>query len=332
MADYGGVPQIDFSILGNLGGTYSDARRQAVRERTLADLGRGGGPMDYSSAAKALLAAGDTEGGLSLARLGEASIRDTRDFGFRQQESQRAQTNADRSFGLQKQQADESARGYDYREVDDGAGGKMLVRIEKATGKVSKPDIAGVSGAPANPYSMGGKMNEAQSKDALYSTRMLEAERVFNDPAVVSAGQSAREVAKSNLPGAGKYYNINTPEFQKFDQAKRNFINAVLRRESGAVINPDEFANGERQYFPRPGDSKEVLAQKKANRADAIRGIGMGAGPSFRPTSFVDSSGNIVERPQRAAPQGGGITKEQYDALPSGAPYTAPDGSQRVKK
>jgi hypothetical protein len=250
---------------------------------------------------------------------------------FRMEEAKRSQANANRSFGLLKQQADDAARGVDYREIDDGAGGKTLVRIEKSTGKASKVDVSGTSGAPANPFMTGGKMNEAQSKDALYASRMLNAEEVLRDPAIISAAQSAGERLKQELPGAGKYYNLNSVEYQKFDQAQRDFINATLRRESGAVISPDEFANARKQYFPAPGDSPQVLTQKAANRRTAIEGIGAGAGPGYRPNASFDESGNLVKRPKQPA-KGAAITKEQYDALPPGTPYTAPDGSQRVKQ
>ena len=50
------------------------------------------------------------------------------------------------------------------------------------------------------------------------------------------------------------------------DQAERNFCNATLRRESGAAIAASEFENCEVQYFPRAGDTQNVLAQKKENR------------------------------------------------------------------
>jgi hypothetical protein len=54
------------------------------------------------------------------------------------------------------------------------------------------------------------------------------------------------------------------------DQAERNFVNALLRKESGAAIGKEEFNSAEIQYFPRAGDTPEVIAQKKANRERAI--------------------------------------------------------------
>lgn len=65
------VPQIDFSPLGDLANVYRQARNQSVRDQVLGQLGQGSGPLDYGTAAKSLLAAGDTEGGLSLAKLAQ---------------------------------------------------------------------------------------------------------------------------------------------------------------------------------------------------------------------------------------------------------------------
>jgi hypothetical protein len=63
---------------------------------------------------------------------------------------------------------------------------------------------------------------------------------------------------------------VRSKEAQKQEQAERNFINAVLRRESGAAISPSEFENAAMQYFPRLGDSPETLAQKRQNRETVI--------------------------------------------------------------
>jgi hypothetical protein len=61
--------------------------------------------------------------------------------------------------------------------------------------------------------------------------------------------------------------------FQQADQARRQFVNAILRRESGAAIPPSELENYTRQYFPVPGDSEAVKAQKVEARKLAIAGL-----------------------------------------------------------
>lgn len=68
---------------------------------------------------------------------------------------------------------------------------------------------------------------------------------------------------------------------QRFDQAKRNFTNAILRRESGAAISPSEFDSADLQYFPQVGDGADVLAQKKQNRQTALAALKTEAGEAF---------------------------------------------------
>ena len=114
------VPQVDFSSLGQLPQVYNDARTKAVRERTLAELGNGTGPLNYEEASRKLLAAGDREGAMSLATLGQTIEqrqyqrgRDTTQDQFRREEAQRAQNNSDRGFGLQQSQFNELKRTHD---------------------------------------------------------------------------------------------------------------------------------------------------------------------------------------------------------------------------
>jgi hypothetical protein len=82
---------------------------------------------------------------------------------------------------------------------------------------------------------------------------------------------------------------LRTSEGQRYDQAKRDFINAILRQESGAVIGVDEFENAEKQYFPQPGDTADVIAQKRRNREAAIAGLKVASGPG---AEMVGGGGN----------------------------------------
>jgi hypothetical protein len=115
-------------------------------------------------------------------------------------------------------------------------------------------------------------LSEGQAKAVLFSSRMQAADRIM--------GELARKGASTTIPGATKNSAIgdvitavSSPEQQQLVQAKRDFVNAVLRRESGAVISPEEFANAERQYFPQIGDARPVIEQKAKNRRAAIEGM-----------------------------------------------------------
>lgn len=80
---------------------------------------------------------------------------------------------------------------------------------------------------------------------------------------------------------------IKLPEFSKpenlklLEQAQRNFINAVLRRESGAAISPEEFDSARIQYFVQPGDTQAVINQKKQNRNSVIQNLVSEAGGAY---------------------------------------------------
>jgi len=66
---------------------------------------------------------------------------------------------------------------------------------------------------------------------------------------------------------------------QEYDQAKQNFITAVLRKESGAAIGASEFKTEDEKYFPQAGDTAQVLKQKQDARELAIKAMGIQAGP-----------------------------------------------------
>ena len=115
-------------------------------------------------------------------------------------------------------------------------------------------------------------LTDAQAKAALFGTRMQEANSIFD---TLEKQGTTVSVPGSRAPlGIGAVINaLSSSDQQQLDQAKRDFINAVLRRESGAVISDSEFANAEKQYFPQIGDSSAVVAQKKRNREVAQRGV-----------------------------------------------------------
>lgn len=128
-----------------------------------------------------------------------------------------------------------------------------------------------VSGVRPSPKGM----NESQAKAAGFADRIAEASPMLDIPP-----PTVGSMILSDVPGGNFALN---PQQQKFFQAERNFINAVLRRESGAVISPDEFSNARKQYIPQPGDSDGVLEQKRRNRETVLRSLARDAGPSYQP-------------------------------------------------
>ncbi len=128
-------------------------------------------------------------------------------------------------------------------------------------------------------FSQGGSSQSIKSatvdenRNAGFFIRAQNSNDILSSLDVEGGSLSGR--AKERVPG-GNF--LQTAEYQKFEQARRDFVNAILRRESGAVISDDEFANADKQYFPQPGDSQEVIEQKRRNRDDAIQGLEIGSG------------------------------------------------------
>jgi hypothetical protein len=128
--------------------------------------------------------------------------------------------------------------------------------------------------------------NQNQGVAAGFADRMAASEQILSDPKIEAALTSVEEDLKRQAPFGMDNFLVSK-EYQMADQAKRDFINAILRRESGAVISPTEFANAEKQYFPRPGDSPEVILQKKRNRQIALEGVKRAAGPNYAAPALV---------------------------------------------
>lgn len=284
------VPQADFSTLGDLQRTYIAARREGDRDRVLAGIDPNN-PQSLATLGMKLMQAGDVRGAAVVAGLNN----DQRDFAFRQSEAQRAQQNADRQFGLQQQ----AAQNPNIQKDENG----NFVRINKDGTAAAVLPITGAQ-APNNPFAPGVKQTEGEANAGLYARRMFTAEPILRSEEQAATDLTQR--AKAGFPLIGNY--LVSDSYQKFDQARRDFINATLRRESGAVISPQEFDNAERQYFARPGDNQETLAQKQRNRQEAMSGIAGAAGKGFQPPHTFGPNGEIVptgtvRRGQQAAPK-----------------------------
>lgn len=125
---------------------------------------------------------------------------------------------------------------------------------------------------------LGGKPTSDQSKAALFAKRLEQANQDLARVEEAGFDRSSKAgVAQANIPGFLEGFKPQNAKLQ--DQAERNFVNAILRRESGAAISPGEFVSAESQYFPRAGDTPEVKAQKARNRELAIAGLQGEAGP-----------------------------------------------------
>jgi hypothetical protein len=147
------------------------------------------------------------------------------------------------------------------------------------------PATAPVAGTPLR--GKGTAMTESQSNATAYGMRMKEANAILEDlskkgvlkGAVIEAtpliGSTLGQVLPSALGGTSAAQ-------QQVNQAKSNFITAVLRKESGAVISDSEFDREDKKYFPQINDSPAVIKQKENARKLAIKAIEVQAGPGAK--------------------------------------------------
>lgn len=146
-------------------------------------------------------------------------------------------------------------------EIKEGPNGEMLA-VNKRTGE-------------AKPVTMGGAavvgsvkpLTESQAKAANFAGRMNSAFGVIDS--IESNPSALQKVMSGN-----SWTNILAPEAaQQYRQAQVNWVTANLRKESGAVIGPDEMEQEIRKYFPVAGDKPKNIEQKRQARLDAMAGM-----------------------------------------------------------
>lgn len=145
--------------------------------------------------------------------------------------------------------------------------------LEVAAGSPSPQTPGGVSVSKVE--GVDPKLTKEQTDAATYAERLSDANGVIGGLETLGAEQIGTITGSDSFPNVFK-----SDERQQLEQAQRNFVNAVLRRESGAVISSEEFENASKQYFPVPGDSAAVIAQKRQNRLRALEGMQRAAGPA----------------------------------------------------
>lgn len=158
------------------------------------------------------------------------------------------------------------------------------------------------------------KLNEQQGQAVGFGTRAKEASEILKNlenKGVKDVGVTRTAIASTlgMTPLIGDKLEQNamtalnataSKDQQATLQARKNFATAILRKESGASISPTEFADVDRIYFPQPGDSQDLLAQKQRARDLAIQSLEVQAGPGarfireFKPQTDFGGKGKVV--------------------------------------
>lgn len=153
--------------------------------------------------------------------------------------------------------------------------------LNNKTGEIRRAD-----GTPPQSIGKNKPATADQFKVAGFARRIEQSEDVFTDLTKMGYDRTNKAGAAFNavVPRA-----FESDAYKTQEQAERNFINAVLRRESGAAISPSEFDSAEQQYFPRPGDPPELVEQKAANRQQVLETLKAEAGTALDKVPRVES-------------------------------------------
>lgn len=138
------------------------------------------------------------------------------------------------------------------------------------------------------PTVTGKPRTDAQNLSLGFAQRMENANTVIDEIGGQFTGFGSIFAGNKFFPNI-----LKSDDRQRFEQAQRNFINAVLRKESGAAISPSEFDSAAIQYFPQPGDGEAVLVQKTSNRRQAINNIILSSNTEI---GFISSNINLEQQ------------------------------------
>jgi len=136
---------------------------------------------------------------------------------------------------------------------------------------------------------------ESQAKAKSFADRMSQSQSIIDNlEAKAIAGEDGGyhpgQFQIDRLPERAK-----TESRKSYEQAQRTFINAALRRESGAVISPEEAEEAAKQYFPQSGDSVELLKQKQKAREIITRNMQLEGAPAGDYESSRSPSQSIMQ-------------------------------------
>jgi hypothetical protein len=338
------LPRMDFSVLGNLPETFREGRKAAreqqiqdTRQMTLADLGAGG-PIDYSTASRRLLAAGDLQGGLQLAQLGKVDTTDEiKEYKLSQAQGFKGSF-TDWKTGLKRagatnvnttvnsgEKSYDTALGKEYADTFIGAqkAGRNAVGQVATLDQMEKltDDPNFYSGAGAERFvlpvkqivaKMGGDPNAAAPMEtfrALSSKGVLD---TMGGSLGTGFSNADRDFVVSQVPNLG-----NTPDGNR----------QLIQIHKKVAQRTQEIAKLARNYAAKNGGRIDAgfdgaLSQWAEQNPIFAKPAGTGApAPAAQPRPSGQQGQPVQVR-----------TPQERDSLPPGTTYVAPDGSIRTKQ
>jgi hypothetical protein len=180
---------------------------------------------------------------------------------------------------------------------------------------------------------------EYQTKDAIWAERMGRAEVQLRGNVGPPDNPTYNPGRKANAwwPDTGFVANMtNSETFKNYQAGAREWIAALLRKDTGAAVTNTEWELYFPTYFPQPGDSAEVQKQKLERRVAEARKLRASSGGFFErmaPGFDAEMTQRMREQDARRGgqPAQGAVrvtSPDEARKLPSGTPIILPDGTQ----
>lgn len=200
-------------------------------------------------------------------------------------------------FSPQRQDPTERYRVVGGQLVDLTADGGPRVVLE-APGQTET--IFGPDGSPIVQRGPARPFTEGQSRDVVYAVRARGALQALEP--VAESLTSRGELLAEGVP-MGLARNLQSSEFQTAMTAGTEFLQAILRKDTGAAITTQEREEYGRVYLPQPGDSPEVLQLRAQARRRALAALeaGMSADQISVQTRALGAEIQQVSPPSRTA-------------------------------
>ena len=216
-----------------------------------------------------------------------------------------------------------------------------IENLDKVYGKSLSPgDLAAAKAAGAATAAKAIKVpSDAEKSAAIYAKKAKESNDVLaqlEDPKVGNYHPEDYGRAMRDLPLIGKV--TKSQGDRQYDAAQKEFLAAILRKESGGAITPAEFSEYGSMYFPQPGDDKNTMNLKKAARERAIGAMVAAGGDAYK--SIPDTSFQVVANKDdhsvvpsaNAAPESSAktVARKQYSASQNKTKFIYSDGSEEI--
>lgn len=161
-----------------------------------------------------------------------------------------------------------------------------------------------------------GEYSQDQNTAATHAQAMVAAQDAFQSLLDGGFNPAAIKVAAQGaLPPVLE--GVKSDDVKSYTQAKDAFIGAVLRKQSGAAINKDEYNREDKKYFPQAGDSEKVQEQKAKARNIVTKSMIQEAAGAFKPlntgaqVSSPDANKSVPNpSPNQSDPNVAGYAKE----------------------